>query len=330
MHFGDRALQRLAIDHPAKITRTIGEPKGKNMFENIIYQIQDGRARITLNRPDKLNAISLELQAELAEAMWEADNDRSVHCVILKGAGRAFSAGYDLTGSGGNVPVSRIQHPDNAYRGGRSIDDDAWQLERGQRYRMAIFDMHKPVIAQVHGYCLAGGTDIALLCDMVIAADDATFGFPPARDLGALPNNMWLYNVGPQWAKRLTLTGDTVTGAEAQDIGLVLKAVPADNLEAEVESLASRMSHIDPDLLSANKRIINTGLELMGARTLQRMAAENDVRGHNTRAANEFRNSVKENGLKATLNARDDKFGDGRARVHGPELRDDDGKLLDL
>jgi enoyl-CoA hydratase len=298
-------------------------------FESIIYEAADGRARITLNRPDKLNALSLSLQQELCEALWEADNDRSVHCVIIKGAGRAFSAGYDLTGGGGAVPVSRIQDSDRSYRGGRSIDDDAWQLERAQRFRMAIFDMHKPCIAQVHGYCLAGGTDIAMLCDMIIAAEDATFGFPPARDLGALPNNMWLYNVGPQWAKRLTLTGDTVTGAEAQDIGLILKAVPPDLLEQEVESLAGRMAHIDPDLLSANKRIINTGLELMGARTLQRMAAENDVRGHNTRAAAEFRESVKENGLRDTLRARDAKFGDGRARVHGAEIRDDSGNLID-
>ena len=298
-------------------------------FKTLIYETTDGRARITLNRPEKLNALSLELQTELAEALWEADNDRAVHCVILKGAGRAFSAGYDLSGGGAKVPVSRVQSSDKAYRGARSIDDDAWQLERAQRYRMAIFDMHKPVIAQVHGYCLAGGTDIALLCDMIIAAEDATFGFPPARDLGALPNNMWLYNVGPQWAKRLTLTGDTITGSEAQEIGLILKAVPADLLEQEVEGLAARMAHIDPDLLSANKRIINIGLELMGARTLQRMAAENDVRGHNTRAANEFRQSVKEQGLKSTLRARDAKFGDGRARVHGAEIRDADGNLID-
>ena len=122
-----------------------------------------------------------------------------------------------------------------------------------------------------------------LLTDMIICADDALFGFPPARDLGALPNNMWLYNVGPQWAKRLMLTGDSITGAEAQQIGLVLKAVPKEDLEYEVEQLADRLCKIDPDLLSTNKRIINMGLELMGARTLQRMAAENDVRGHNAR-----------------------------------------------
>ena len=135
-------------------------------FESIIYQKENGRVRLTLNRPEKLNAITMKLMTELNEALWEADNDRDVHCVIVRGAGRAFSAGYDLHGTDGNVPVSRIQHDDNRYRGGRSIDDDAWQLERAQRLRMALFDMHKPVLAQVHGFCLAGGTDIALQSPM--------------------------------------------------------------------------------------------------------------------------------------------------------------------
>ena len=299
-------------------------------FESIEYEVERGRARITLNRPEKLNALSLALQAELNEALWEADNDTKVHCVIIRGAGRAFSAGYDLTGGGPRVPVSRIQDPDRTtYRGGRSVDDDAWQMERAQRYRMAIFDMHKPSIAQVHGYCLAGGTDVALMCDMVIAADDAVFGFPPARDLGALPNQMWVYHCGPQWAKRLMLTGDTVTGAEAAEIGLVLKSVPKQDLAQEVEQLADRLALIDPDLLSANKRIVNTALELMGARTLQRMAVENDVRGHNSTAAKTWGQRMADNGLKDTLRERDGKFGDGRARVRGPERRDDRGRLVD-
>jgi len=298
-------------------------------FENIIYETERGRARIVLNRPEKLNALSNDLLYELNEALWEADDNKDVHCVIVKGAGRAFSAGYDLTGSRARHGLSRIRSGENRYRGGRSMDDDAWQLAKAQRYRMALFDMHKPTIAQVHGYCLAGGTDVALLCDMVLAADDATIGFPPARDLGALPNNMWLYNTGPQWAKRLTLTGDTITGEEAQQIGLVLKAVPAEYLEQEVEQLADRLALIDPDLLSANKRIINQGLELMGARTLQRMAAENDVRGHITEAARNFGKSVAEKGLKQTLRERDEKFGDGRARVNGPEIRDERGYLKD-
>ena len=298
-------------------------------FESILYEKANGRARITLSRPHKLNAITLRMMEELNEALWEADNDRDVHCVILKGAGRAFSAGYDLNGDDGDVPVSRIQSEDNRYRGGRSMDDDAWQLERAQRYRMALFDMHKPSICQVHGYCLAGGTDLALLCDMVIAADDALFGFPPARNLGALPNNMWTYHVGPQWAKRLTLTGDMITGKDAQTIGLVMKAVPRDALEAEVEQLADRLAMIDPDLLSANKRIINVALELQGARTLQRMAAENDVRGHNTAGAAEYRRAYQDKGLAGALKERDQKFGDGRVRVNGPEKRDAAGRLID-
>jgi enoyl-CoA hydratase len=140
---------------------------------------------------------------------------------------------------------------------------------------MALFDMHKPVVAQLHGYCLAGGTDIALLCDIIIAAQDAVIGFPPARDLGALPNNMWLYHVGPQWAKRLTLTGDTITGAEAAQIGLVLKAVPAELLEAEVEGLLDRFAMIDADLLSPTSAS-STSAWVMGART-PAAAAENDA-----------------------------------------------------
>jgi len=295
-------------------------------FHTIAYEVEKGRARVTLNRPEKLNAISPEMMQELHTALWEADDDRDVHAVVLRGAGRSFSAGYDLTPP---PPTAISREPEKRRRGARKIDDDAWQLERAQRLRMALFDMHKPVVAQVHGHCLAGGTDLVLLCDIIIAADDAVFGFPPARDLGALPNNMWLYHIGPQWAKRLTLTGDTITGAEAAKIGLVLKSVPSSLLEAEVEALLDRFALIDPDLLSANKRIINLGLELMGARTLQRLAAENDARAHQAASAQQFFVGARDKGLKTTLRERDAKFGDGRARVDGPEVRDEDGRLVD-
>jgi len=298
-------------------------------FESIIYEKERGRARITLNRPERLNALSLALLSELSEAVWEADNDSDVHCVIVRGAGRAFSAGYDLAGGGNQPPASRVEDREaNRYRGGASMDDDIWQMERSQRLRMALFDAHKPSIAQVHGYCLAGGTDVALLCDMVIAAENAVIGFPAGRSMGALPNNMWLYNVGPQWAKRLQLTGDSITGAEAQQLGLVMKAVPDDDLEAEVEQLADRLALIDPDVLTVNKRIINLGLELMGARTLQRLAVENDARGHTAAAARGFFRQAREDGLRKALQDRDGPFGDGRARVNGPEKRDSDGRLL--
>lgn len=297
-------------------------------YQTIRYEVEDGRARIVLNRPEKRNALSQELLAELYRALWDADNDTAVHAVVLKGEGKGFCAGYDLTPQ---RPAKPDESNGPAYRRGMfsNFDDDAWQLERDQRLRMVLFDMHKPVIAQIHGFCLAGGTDIALLCDMVIAADDTRIGFPAVRDLGSPPNQMWLYHVGPQWAKRLLLTGDTITGAEAAAIRLVLKAVPAAQLEAEVEQLLDRLALVDPALLSANKRIVNLGLELMGARTLQRMAAENDARGHQAQSAREFLRQAREGGLGPALRERDAKFGDGRARVHGPEIRDAAGRLVE-
>lgn len=290
-------------------------------MKEIDYETIDKCAHITLNRPDRHNALTLPMQELLCEALWEADNNIGVHCIVLKGAGPSFCSGYDLGGSPSDTSNAPFSSPGNEYRRHKKIDDDAWQLEKAQRYRMALFDIHKPVIAQVHGYCLAGGTDIALLSDIVIAADDALFGFPPARDLGSLPNQMWVYNVGPQWAKRLLMTGDQISGKDAHQIGLVMKSVPVEVLADEVDHLASRLAKIDPDLLSANKRSVNLSLELMGARTMQRLAAEIDARAHNSDAANGFRQSVRENGLKETLRARDSAFGDNRVRFNTPDAK---------
>src|SRR3546814_15979645 len=137
---------------------------------------------------------------------------------------------------------------------------------------MAFFARAKPVRRQVHGRCLAGGTDLSLRCDMVICAEDALFGCPPARSQGSLPSHMWLYLVGPQWAKRLLLTGDSIRGDDAARIGLALKAVPADQLDAEVAALAARPAMIDAAQLSANKRTVHTGPGMLVAPTLQAMA----------------------------------------------------------
>lgn len=296
------------------------ETNSASAYQFIRVDVEKGRCRITLDRPEKRNALSGELLEELERALWHADERNDVHCVILRGAGRDFCAGYDL----GAVPKDR----DPALRDGRSIDDDIWMLERNNRRIRAIFEMHKPSIAQIHGNCLAGGTDLALACDMIIAAEDARIGFPPARNLGALPNNLWIYHCGPQWAKRLTLTGDSILGEDAQKIGLVMKAVPTQHLENEVEQLADRMAHIDPDLLAANKRIVNLSMELMGAQTLQRLAAENDARGHRARGTRAYHAAVKEKGLRQAFRERDALFGDSLVRVEGPELRDERGYLL--
>src|SRR3990170_878715 len=159
-------------------------------YEHILYEQDGGKARITLNRPEKLNALSIRLQRELHDALWQADAAADVHVIILRGAGRAFSAGYDMSP---DQPRDEAHAPGaGGRRGGREFDDDTWYLEQSMRLRNAILDVHKPVIAQVHGYCLAGGTDVALLCDIVVASQDAVLGFPPARAMGSLPNQMWV------------------------------------------------------------------------------------------------------------------------------------------
>ncbi len=286
---------------------------GETNYEQIRYEVENGRARITLARPDKHNAMTSRLLEELEHAIWEADDDSAVHSVILRGEGTSFCSGYDLMALGSK------RRPD--HRTGRSHDDDIWLIEQNNRRIRALWEMHKPSIAQVHGNCLAGGTDLAMACDIVIAAEDARIGFPAARTMGALPNNLWVYHCGPQWAKRLQLTGDSVTGADAAKIGLVMKAVPADVLEDEVEGLADRFSLIDSDLLAANKRITNLALELMGAQVLQRLAGENDARAHRAPAVRDYGRSIREHGLKETLRRRDEPFGEGYARVEAPEGR---------
>lgn len=285
--------------------------------ETIMFDVKDGVARITLNRPEKRNALTIPLLEELRAALLEADDLKDVHCIILGGAGKDFCAGYDI-GGGSNYEGQVKSEADgkvaeSPYRdeGLGRFDDDAWQLERWMDLKMTIFDIHKPVIARLQGNCLAGGTDIALLCDMIIATEDARIGFPPVRAHGAPLNNMWLYHLGPQWAKRVTLTGDCLRGRDAARLGLVMLAVPADRLDEEVDELARRLAAIDSDLLSTNKRIINTGLELMGARTLQRIAHESDTRAHQAAARMGFRNDVATLGLKGALQRRDGPFGDG-------------------
>jgi enoyl-CoA hydratase len=293
-------------------------------FENITYEVEKGRARITLNRPEKRNALSIELVEELRDALWEADDDKSVHCVILKGEGPSFCAGYDLTANR-QVADDGVQR-----RKGSGMDDDTWRIERFQRSLRTLTEMHKPSIAQIHGHCYAGGTDLALYCDMLICADNASIGYSALRNMGAAPNQMWLYHCGPQWTKRLLLTGDTLSGEDAAKIGLVLKSVPEEYLEQEVEGLADRLSWIDPEMLSTNKRIINVGMELMGSTVLQRLAAENDARAHTTQAARNVFKQIGTEGLRAALRDRDAPFGDSRARVDGPELRDEEGRLKPL
>jgi len=281
----------------------------------ITFEVADRVARITLNRPEKRNAISGLMLTELHDALIEADALADVNVIVLSGAGKDFCSGYDLTNIYGSPPA---EEEEAAYRSQSStLDDDCWNVESIQRKLSVVFDIHKPVIARIHGNCVAGGTDLALMCDMVIAAEDARIGYPAARANGTPPNHMWFYLVGPQWAKRLLMTGDSLSGLDAARIGLVLDAVPARELDEAVDELARRVSHVDAELLSAHKRIVNVALELTGARTLQRMAGEMDARAHLSQGPrrSQFRADAKEHGIGQAVRNRDAPFGDGMVRI---------------
>lgn len=283
--------------------------------ETITFEVRDRIAWITFNRPEKRNALSWQGLRELRDALIEADDLTSVHCIVLGGNGRDFCSGWDLTG-GESSPVKEQQAAQtnavSEYRSQTStLDDDIWQLGRMNELRMVMFEMHKPVIAKVQGNCLANGTDIALLADLIVVASDARIGYPPVRAQGSPPSHMWLYHMGPQWAKRMLLTGDLLRGKDAARLGLALESVPASKLDSHVEALARRVAAIAPDLLACNKRIVNMGLELMGAKTLQRVANEIDARGHLSAGRMQFRRAVEEMGLKEAVRQRDAAFGDG-------------------
>tara|TARA_B100000749_G_scaffold256706_1_gene225560 strand:+ start:1426 stop:2259 length:834 start_codon:yes stop_codon:yes gene_type:complete len=274
-------------------------------YEFIKCEVTDnGVAKVLLNRPEKLNALSLPLQAELYECLQAADDDPAVRVITLRGAGRAFCAGYDVT-----PPQTDEDRRASEERRG-NIRQDMHRLRKTARLMTSVFDLSKPVIAGIHGHVIAGGTDLALHCDMVIAADDANIGFPPVRSMGTPPTHMWTYMVGPQWAKWFMLTGETVSGKEAQEMGLVLKSVPAKGLDAAVDGLANKIAKIPWEMLAANKSIVNKALDLMGRNMMQVIAAETDAVSHQSSIVREFNRISSEEGLKAALAWRDAPFQD--------------------
>ncbi|MBG6120141.1 MULTISPECIES: crotonase/enoyl-CoA hydratase family protein [unclassified Sphingobium] len=286
--------------------------------ETITFDVRDHVAWITLNRPDKRNTLSKQLLTEVHQALLEADDLADAHVIVLQGEGRDFCAGYDLGGSYGGGKDEEPEYDAALYRSRNgTIDDDCWHLERQQALTAILLDLHKPMICKVQGYCLAGGTDLALSCDIIVAADDAKIGFPAARANGTPPTNLWLYHVGPQWAKRMLFTGDTLKGADAARIGLVLDAYPAEELDAVVAEMARRIACVDAEILSTHKRVVNMQLELMGAKTSLRFAAEADARAHLAQGPlrTQFRKDVGEVGLKQALKNRDALFGDSVVKL---------------
>jgi enoyl-CoA hydratase len=255
--------------------------------------------RLTLNRPDHHNPLTPRCIREILGAVGQAEADAGASVIIIRSTGRSFSSGYGFIAED-TEPGDFPQH--------ESIEGDVSAMLALAEGWGRVWDCAIPVIAQVQGNCLAGGTDLALHCDLIVAADDARIGFPPVRSMGVPPTNMWLYHLGPQWTKRMVLTGDTLSGSEAKDIGLVVATASADALDGVVLELAQRMALIGRDLLVANKRVVNTGVELMGRSQLQRFAAISDAIGHRAPEAKAFSQRIADVGLRQAVRDRDAAF----------------------
>jgi len=255
--------------------------------------------RLTLNRPDKRNALNDELRRGLFEALRAADADDAVSVIVIRGAGGCFSAGYDLG--------ERAQPVERA-----AATTDGWWARHVVAGWFEMWDMATPIVAQVHGWCLAGGSELAAACDLVYVADDARIGYPPVRSMSS-PDMAWQpWLLGLRRGMEALLTGDALTGAEAAALGYATRSFPADALEKEVLAVAGRVAEVPLDLLALNKRVCHRAMEAAGIREGLRATAEINALDFQQRSSREYMRSFKEKGVRANLSERDRAFGDYR------------------
>lgn len=260
----------------------------------------DQISRITLNRPDKRNSLSANLRTELFEVLEKNDQDENINATIIRGSGKAFSAGYDLTGD--------LDDKDPYYTAGglgywpRHVVEGCFK----------IWDLAKPVIAQVHGYCLAGGTELAQSCDLVYVADDAIIGYPVVRNISPPDNQFYPWVVGMRKSMELMLTGNSMSGLEAVSCGFANQSFSNENLDEEVLKIAKNVAGVPRDVQQFNKRAIHRQMEIMGIRSGIKAGTEMQQLSMYTKSAKGFFKKIKEEGLTRALSDRDSKYGDYR------------------
>lgn len=277
-------------------------------YHAINFDVEGSSCIITLNRPNDLNTIVPPMLEELENAVGRAIRDRAVKVIILQGAGRAFCAGFNF--SGGFTQWDDQIATEGEWDAGRDLMMVTSQ-ELGWVPRfMSLWRSPKPVIAQVHGWCVGGGSEMALCSDIVIASEDAQIGTPYARMWGCHHAGMWVYRLGLAKAKELALTGRSVSGREAAEIGLINKAVPFAELQNEVRRLAEQLSSIPSSQLAAMKLVVNQAYDNMGLATTQMFGSVMDSMMRNTPEALSFIQKAKEQGVPAAIADRDRPFGD--------------------
>jgi len=274
-------------------------------FETLTYGVDERLARVTLNRPERLNAINMAMPGEIQAAVAEANRDHRVHVIVLRGAGRAFCAGYDLDWG------TRLEHQvQERAQGVWDPVQDLRVMGANVRAYMSLWESPKPVIAGIHGYCVGGGTDMVLCADQIIAADDVRFGYPPSRVWGTPTTALWVYRVGLERAKRLLLTGDAISGSDAAAIGLVGKSVSSERLDEEVDALARRMALLPVNQLVMLKLLVNQTFENMGLRSTQLIGTMFDGAARHTPEGVAWRDLALREGFRAAVRRRDQPFGD--------------------
>lgn len=268
---------------------------------------EPGIRRLTMNRAHKRNALNNELRGAILEALIEADRDPDIKVSILRGAGPSFSSGYDL--SANNAVDQPYYTAAGAGQWARHVVD-GW---------MRIWDLAKPVIAQVHGYCLAGGSELATCCDLVYVAEDAQIGYPPVRLMSPPDNQFHPWLMGMRNAMEMMLTGDAINGQQAAEKGFANRAFPADALEAGVMDIARRVALIPTELNQINKRSVHRAMEAQGLRAAIRAGTELQALAFTTAASLAYRAQFRRDGasVRELLTQRDEGFADYRTKEKG-------------
>ena len=293
-------------------------------LETLTYEVTGPIARITLNRPERGNGITLEMPRELANCVERATLDPDVHVIALAGNGTGFCGGYDLVASaeGDMEGVASSKAPpgsplDPMVQARNHDPDGTWDpvvdyqmMSRNLRGFMSLFHSEKPTVCKVHGYCIAGGTDMALCSDLIVAEDRAKIGYPPARVWGVPTSALWAFRVGPARAKRLLLTGDSIDGTTAVEWGLASEAAPAADLDGRFEALLERVARVPINQLVMHKLLVNQALYAQGLQATQSLGVFFDGIARHTPEGFAFQRRAAEAGFKEAVRERDEPFGD--------------------
>jgi enoyl-CoA hydratase len=301
------------------------------MSPPVLYEVDGRVARLTLNRPERGNGITRDLVEELSACVERADLDPAVHVLLLSGAGTGFCGGYDLVESaeGAGRDTSREAPPgsplDPAVMAANHDPARTWDpmvdyamMSRNVRAFMSLFHCGKPVVCKVHGFCVAGGTDMALCSDLLVIAEDAKIGYPPARVWGSPTTALWAHRVGPQRAKRLLFTGDSLSGREAVEWGLAIEAPAAGELDERTEVLVERIARLPVNQLQMMKLLVNETVHAQGLHATQVLGTIFDGITRHTEEGYAFQRRAAEAGFKEAVRERDEPFGDlGRSTFKG-------------